>query len=185
MTLSFAAIFAAAVFLASGLGKLTARGAVSSFVEQLGIPKSWLPAVNTIIPVGEITLGLLLASGIAIRQVAIVSAVVAASFLAAHLLSMVRGNTASCRCFGTLDTALRPVVSAIRAGVFLAATIALAVLAAGSAAEVTPATVAGGLMAAVSYILAFHLINETATLVSRDRQMHEGLIAAAKRLDQA
>ena len=121
MALSFAAIFAAAVFLASGLGKLTARGAVSSFIEQLGIPRSWLPAINTIIPVAEITLGLLLVSGIAIRQVAMVSAVVAAGFLAAHLLSLVRGNTASCRCFGTLDTALRPAVSAIRAGVFLAA----------------------------------------------------------------
>jgi uncharacterized membrane protein YphA (DoxX/SURF4 family) len=185
MVLSFAAFFAAAVFLASGLGKFTARGAVSSFIEQLGMPKRWLPAISTIIPVAEITLGLLLASGIAIRAAALVSAVVAAGFLAAHLLSMVRGNTAACRCFGTLDTALRPAVSAIRAGMFLAATIALAVLAAGSAAEVTPATVAGGLMAAVSYIVVFHLINETATLVGRDRRIHEGLIAAAERLDRA
>ena len=185
MALSFAAIFAAAVFLASGFGKFTARGAVSSFIEQLGIPKSWLPAINTIIPVAEIALGLLLASGIAIRQVSIASAVVAAGFLAAHFLSLARGSTTSCRCFGTLDTALRPTVSAARAGVFLAATIALAILAAGSAVEVTPATVVGGLMAAISYILAFHLINETATLVSRDRQIHEGLLAAAKRFDQA
>ncbi len=185
MALSFAAIFTAAVFLASGLGKFTARGAVGSFIEQLGIPRNWLPAINTVIPVVEIALGLLLASGIAIRQAALVSAVVAAGFLAAHLLSLARGNTASCRCFGALDTALRPAVSAIRAGVFLAVTIALAVLAAGSPAEVTPATVAGGVMAAVSYILAFHLINETASLVSRDRQIHEGLVAAAKRLDRA
>lgn len=185
MVLSFAAIFAAAIFLASGLGKFTARSAVSSFIEQLGIPKSWLPAINTVIPVAEIALGLLLTSGIAIRQAAVVSAVVATGFLAAHLLSLVRGNAASCRCFGTLDTALRPSVSAIRAGVFFAATTALAVLAAGSAAEVTPATVAAGLMAAVGYILAFHLINETVTLMSRDRQIHEGLIAAARRLDQA
>ena len=185
MTLSLTAIFVAVVFLASGLGKLTARGAVDPFIEQLGVPRIWRPAIGTIIPAGELLLGLLLATGIALRPAALTSAVVAAVFLAAQLVALARGGTAACRCFGALDTALRPAVSALRATVFLVATVVLVVLAAGSPPDVTSATVAGGVLAAASYILAFHLINETAILVSRDRQIHEDLVAAAKRLDQA
>lgn len=184
MTLSLTAIFTAAVFLASGLGKLTARGAVSPFIEQLGIPRSWLPVISSIIPAVEIVLGLLLVTGFAIRPAALASAFVAAAFLAAQLVALARGGTAACRCFGALDTALRPALSTLRAAVFLAATIVLAVLAAGSSPRVSPATVTAGILAAVSYILAFHLINETAALVSRDRQIHEGLVAAAKRLER-
>jgi hypothetical protein len=184
MTLSLTTIFVAAVFLASGLGKLTARGAVSPFIEQLGIPRTWSPAISIVVPAAEVLLGLLLVTGITLRPAAVASAVVASAFLAAQLVALARGGTASCRCFGVLDTALRPAVSTLRAAMFLAATVALVVLAAASP-HVTPATVAGGILAAVSYILAFHLINETAILMSRDRQIHEGLVAAAKRLDQA
>jgi hypothetical protein len=44
---------------------------------------------------------------------------------------------------------------------------------------------AGGLMAAISYILAFHLINETTVLVSRDRHIHQSLLASAEKLSRA
>lgn len=190
MTLSSITVFVAAIFILSGVGKLTARDSIRPFTESLGIPHSLAQPLTKAVPAAEILLGILLALGIATKWTAIAAAILASSFLAAHALSWLRGNALSCRCFGALDTELRPAVSTLRSGVFLAVAILVAILAASSALKpgipvASGLALAGGLMAAISYILAFHLINETTVLVSRDRHIHQSLLASAEKLSRA
>jgi uncharacterized membrane protein YphA (DoxX/SURF4 family) len=181
VTLPFVTVFIATVFLLSGLGKFTARDSIRPFTENIGVPQSLARPLARLIPAAEIVLAILLALGIAIRWTAIAAAILASSFLAAHAIAWLRGNAPSCRCFGALDTEVRPAVSALRSGFFLAVAILVAIMAAGSAAKPSGVPVGSGLaalsgfMAAVSYILVFHLTNEIITLVSRDRYIDRTL----------
>jgi uncharacterized membrane protein YphA (DoxX/SURF4 family) len=190
VTLSLTELSVAAIYLVSGLAKVTARDSVRPFVEGLGIPRGLARYLNTVISAVEIVLAVLLALGIAVRWTAIGAAFVAAGFLAAHAVARLRGSAVSCRCFGVLDTEMRPLISGIRAGSLCGAAIIVAILAGSSPAKAggMPAdngfAVLSGLMIAITYILIFHLINETAGLVSRDRDIHRSLTAAARRLDR-
>lgn len=188
MTLSLTELSVAAIFLVSGLSKVSAHDSVRPFAEGLGVPRSLTGYLNTVVSATEIILAVLLALGIAIRWTAIGAAFVATSFLAAHAVAQMRGSAVSCRCFGVLDTEMRPLISEIRAGFLVGAAIVVAILASNSPAKASSMPVDNGLtifsalMIAITYILIFHLINEAVSLVSRDRGIHKSLTAAADRL---
>lgn len=184
--LAFALVFAGFVFLGSGLGKLTASGAVGAFLRDLGVPPGARAPMALILGLTETGLGVCYLLGVASRWLALTGAVLAVGFVGAHQLAQLRGGSASCRCFGKLDTDLDPVISIVRSAVLLVVMLSLALTvwlrpvgAAIPAASVIP--LLGGLMSSVTYVLIFQLVNEAVSFRRRHRDMDQKLRASAQR----
>jgi uncharacterized membrane protein YphA (DoxX/SURF4 family) len=173
-------IFVGIILVASGAGKLTSPSSVRSFVEGLGLSRRPALAAGLIVGAAESALGLLLIFGLMLRLATASTAILAAGFLGAHAVARLRGNTAACRCFGSLDVELRPAVSSARSAVLFVAAVLLAIAAWNHGTHpgipvgrVVP--VLSGVLGAMTYVVVFHLVNEVILLRRRDREIQEGL----------
>lgn len=91
----------AALFLAAGLLKVADPGANVRAVRAYDVlPEPVVPAVGYGLPFLEIGLGVLLLVGLAVRAVAVVSAVLLVVFLAGVVSAWARGLSIDCGCFG-------------------------------------------------------------------------------------
>jgi uncharacterized membrane protein YphA (DoxX/SURF4 family) len=185
--LVFALVFTGAALLASGLGKFTSADSLRPFAERVGVPKNMITPLTAGVAIAEVAIGVLLIIGLGVRWTSLAAVVLACGFAAVHAVARLRGVTVACRCFGALDTELRPAISTIRALVLLAVAVALAVAAnvhpgLRSGLIEHPAQAIGGVLALSTYLVVFQLLNEVATLVSRDKRVHRELLSAAARL---
>jgi hypothetical protein len=186
--LAFALVFAGVIFLGSGLGKLTARDAVGAFLRDLGVPLGARAPMALILGVAETGLGVCYLLGVVSRWLTLTGAVLAAGFVGAHLLAQLRGGSASCRCFGALDTDLNPVISAVRSVVLLVVMLSLALTTGlGHASTGIPVAsvipLLGGIMSALTYVLIFQLVNEAVSFRRRHRDIDQSLRASARRAE--
>lgn len=183
---AFLIVFAGVTFLASGLGKLRAGNSSNSFLVDVGVPREIVRSVDRVVSVIEVAVGALLLSGRAAQWTATVAGVLAAAFLAAHLVARLRGSSAPCRCFGAIDVDLTPALSLARSAALFAIVTALAAdLYVGAGYTGLPVgnvpALVGGSMCCLTYLLVFRLLNEAAVLTRRDRDIHRRLVAAAER----
>src|SRR5215472_16003445 len=104
-------VFGSAVLLVSGLGKLRASDSIRPFAERIGVPQRLIMPVNTLVVLAELITGVLLLVNVATRWASIAAALLASGFLAVQAVARIRGVTISYRCFGAIDTELRPAIS--------------------------------------------------------------------------
>jgi uncharacterized membrane protein YphA (DoxX/SURF4 family) len=180
-------IFMGAVFVTSGLGKLWTDEPASRFLQDIGVPKLLARPVDRGISLVEVALGILLLSGRIIRWSVSLAVVLAAAFLAAHLVARWRGSSASCGCFGAMDTDLMAVLSLSRSVVLLGIAIGLASslysgVAVGGVPVGSVQAVVGGALSCVTYLLAFRLLNEVMVFGQRNEERHRRMVVMAAQL---
>lgn len=90
------------VFLVAGSSKLRFPG-FKRIVEAAGIPAKHAGGVATALPRLEIACALLLALGIAVRDVSVLTLAVLVAFTAVVALNLGRGASFDCGCFGSLS----------------------------------------------------------------------------------
>ena len=96
-----ARLLLAGVFLTAGVLKAAdPQDSVVAVRAYELLPASWTTIIGWGLPFGEIALGLLLAVGLLTRPVAIVAAVLLASFIVAVASAAARGLSVDCGCFG-------------------------------------------------------------------------------------
>ena len=100
-----AMIFLGVTFIVAGMGKLlSGLNGVDPFVVPTFLPQSFMEFVYLVLPYVEITLGLLLILGLAVRYAAGISAVLIAGFVLFNLaeISIGQGGGPCGGCFGAL-----------------------------------------------------------------------------------
>jgi putative oxidoreductase len=120
------------VFFASALPKLRhPKGFVLTVVEYRVLPYSLSRLYGRVVPPLEALVALLLIGGVAMRAAALVAALLLASYIIAVGVNVARGRDLDCHCFG--ETARRTVGWGLLAqdAAFFAASIGIAMLAAG------------------------------------------------------
>lgn len=91
----------AVLFAWAGIAKLATLQRFAMVLGQHGVPRAARRPGALVLALAEITIGALLAAGIAQRSVAIAAAALSAVFAAAMLRTRLRGNRrATCGCFG-------------------------------------------------------------------------------------
>jgi uncharacterized membrane protein YphA (DoxX/SURF4 family) len=119
------------VWIAAGALKLPdPAGSVRAVRAYQLLPEAVVPAVGYGLPVLEVTIGVLLVLGIAVRFAAVVSAVLLALFVVGVASAWARGLTIDCGCFGGGGTVA---ADRTRYGSEIARDVALLAIAAGLA----------------------------------------------------
>jgi hypothetical protein len=158
-----AATSAGSVFLLAGAAKLRDARGLEGFVASLGMGPRAARVARRVVPALELLVGGWLLVGVAPLGAALAGCVLAAGFVAALMLAVVRGVAEPCRCFGALDRVRSHRVSLARALLVLAGTsIALAGAAESTSGDVTWPARATGLALAVCAVAAFALVGEVA-----------------------
>jgi DoxX len=181
-------VFTGVTFIASGLGKLRTDDRANRFLLDVGVPRLLVRSVERGISLVEVALGCLLLSGRIARWSAGAAAVLAAVFLAAHIIARLRGSSASCGCFGAIDTDLAPALSLVRSAALfgVAAALASSLYVGADSGEVPVGNVQamlGGVLSCLTYLLAFRLLNEAVALTRHDRERYRRLTAMAAQLN--
>jgi uncharacterized membrane protein YphA (DoxX/SURF4 family) len=182
--------FMGAIFVTSGLGKLLTDETANRFLEGLGVPAMIVRPVDRGVSLVEVALGILLFSGRIARWSVGLAIVLTGVFLAAHVVARWRGSSASCGCFGAMDTDLIPALSLLRSALLLSVAIGLAWgLYAGTGTAGVPVshvqTVLSGVMTCATYLLGFRLLNETLVFTRRNMASHRRLQALAAQVEMA
>lgn len=100
-----AALALAAVFTAAGIAKLADRAGTRKAVREFGAPERLVAVLAPALPAAEIAVAILLLP-VATREVGAAGALgLLGVFSAAIALSLVRGRTPDCHCFGQLHSA--------------------------------------------------------------------------------
>jgi thiol-disulfide isomerase/thioredoxin/uncharacterized membrane protein YphA (DoxX/SURF4 family) len=134
-----AALILAAVFAAAGIAKLADRGGTRTAVREFGAPESLGGLLALLLPLAELTVAILLLPGPTRAVGAAGALVLLGIFSVAIAVSLARGRTPDCHCFGQLHSAPASWKTLVRNG--LLAVLAGTALTAGLAGE-TPSAIA-------------------------------------------
>jgi peroxiredoxin/uncharacterized membrane protein YphA (DoxX/SURF4 family) len=119
----------AAVFTVAGAAKLRDRDGTSTTLEQFGLPPGWARPGALLLPLAELVVAVLLLFDPTARAGAAGAIALLAAFAAAIAVSLSRGESPDCNCFGQVHS--EPVSASTLARNGLLALPALLVLAAG------------------------------------------------------
>ena len=95
----------AAVFVASALGKARDRVGTRAALAGFGVPARWVPAGSLLLPLAELTVGVLLLIPAAAAGGGVGALVLLSGFSVAIAANLGRGRTPDCHCFGRLRSA--------------------------------------------------------------------------------
>jgi uncharacterized membrane protein YphA (DoxX/SURF4 family) len=95
-----ASVLLGAVFVVSGVVKLSASRQWRTQSADLGVPG----AIAAVLPIVELVVGALLIAQLARRAVAIVAAVMLLAFTALLVVRLAQGRRPPCACFGALSS---------------------------------------------------------------------------------
>ena len=113
------------VLASAGLAKLVSSQSVAPYLTELGVPERLARPLAAPVPFLEMTLGAALVTGIAMWLAALAAVALCAAFLIVQLTGAVQDRSTPCRCFGALDTGQSRVLPVVRAGLLLAAALAV------------------------------------------------------------
>jgi thiol-disulfide isomerase/thioredoxin/uncharacterized membrane protein YphA (DoxX/SURF4 family) len=125
----------AVVLLVAGCAKLADRQGSRTAVLAFGVPEPLAGAVVALLPLLELTAGILLVISATARPGAVLAAVLLACFCVGITRSMIRGEAPDCHCFGQLHSS--PAGPKTLARNLVLAALAVAVIAGGSGASAT------------------------------------------------
>jgi thiol-disulfide isomerase/thioredoxin len=200
VALSVARIVLAAVFALAAVTKLADLDGARNAARDFGVPERLAPAVGTLLPVAELAAALLLLPAATAVAGAALALALLLAFTTAIAVSLARGETPDCHCFGQLHSAPAGPATLIRNGA-LAALAAFVLV--GSLAE-EPAgafgwigdltgteTVAVGLGAALAAVAAagvaafLTLLRSYGTVLVRVERLEGALRDAGLRIDES
>jgi len=95
-----ASVLLGAVFVVSGVVKLSAPRQWRTQAADLGVPG----AIAAVLPIVELVVGALLIAQLARRAAAIVAAVLLLAFTALLVMRLAQGRRPPCACFGALSS---------------------------------------------------------------------------------
>ena len=95
----------AAVFTAAGLAKLRDRAGTRTALDGFGAPAAAVPALSALLPAAELAAAACLLADGAVRAGAVGALLLLAVFSVAIAVSLARGRTPDCHCFGQVHSA--------------------------------------------------------------------------------
>ncbi len=119
----------AAVFVVAGVAKLLDLPGSRQAIQNFGVPERFAKPGGVLLPIAEITIGLLLLPVTTAVYAAIAAALLMLLFIGAIAYNLSRGNSPDCHCFGQLHSAPAGPTTLARNGVFAA--VALFIVIAG------------------------------------------------------
>lgn len=100
-----ARIFLVLVFAVAGAAKLADRAGAQQAVREFGVPESLAPLAGLLLPLAELAVAAALLSGAFTWPGALGALALLALFSGAIALSLARGRTPDCHCFGEVHSA--------------------------------------------------------------------------------
>jgi len=120
VALSVARIVLAAVFALAAVTKLADLDGARRAARDFGVPERLAPAVGTLLPVAELAAALLLLPAETAVAGAALALALLLAFTTAIAVSLARGETPDCHCFGQLHSAPAGPATLIRNGALAA-----------------------------------------------------------------
>jgi uncharacterized membrane protein YphA (DoxX/SURF4 family) len=161
-----------ALFVTSGVAKISDGNRVASFATQAGVPRALARLVPTGLPATEIVVGACLLSTRYSVAAAASSICLTTLFFAVAMSAWRRGVSAACRCFGVIDQGMSAGDTLLRAGVVLSLAALLLGLLTGSSPTQLSASTANwwlGIALATTLVMAFALRGAISSLRVRAR----------------
>jgi uncharacterized membrane protein YphA (DoxX/SURF4 family) len=171
------------LFLLAAAGKLTAKAPLTSYLTALGIEPGLGAVLDRTVPYFEIGLGIWLCTGVQSLLSAVLALLFSSAFAGVHILANVTGVVTSCRCFGRADTEMTAAAGLARSAglvILASAGVAVAATARGAGSHEMPGVLVAGVLAGLSFHLAFLVGNEVIALIRRDAEMARAVAEAAK-----